>query len=114
MIVLTTSTSPQEIRFVPRQDVLSGKIIVTDKNTRTSTEIIVSFSVDGNYNSTTASFNLIEGGRYSLEIVSDFDDVIYRDTIICTDQSAHDRYNIQQGEYIQAETSDNSYVVIND
>jgi hypothetical protein len=40
--------------------------------------------------------------------------VIYRDTILCTDQQEYDKYDIQKGEYIQAETSDNEYVVVKD
>lgn len=113
MIVLTTSTDPQTITFVPREVILSGKLILTEKRTRDSIEVIATFQENGNYTESTNSFNLIEGVKYSLEVVSDSNDIVYRDMIKCTDQTEYDKYNTQEGDYIEAEVSDNKIVVIN-
>lgn len=144
MNVLTTSTENQTITFVPRSDVLAGRIILVEKDTRDTIVINASFSVVGNYTEAVASFNLVEDSRYSFTVISNSvefynrvlsdngtieslscvdeafyldgenEEVIYRGMIICTNQSEYDRYDIQQGEFVQANTSDNEYIVVND
>jgi len=144
MKVLTTSTQEQTITFVPRYDVSAGRLLLTNKNTRETEVIEAEFSSDNGYTIATATFNMYEAYRYSLTVISNivefenrvdidfgtleaascvdtalYNDgkeyyVIYRDTILCTDQEEYDRYDIQKGEYIQAETSDNGYVVVKD
>ena len=140
MKVLTTSTENQSIKFIPRKDLQAGRLILIDKDTRSATEIIPTFEKLSNQVELTASFNLTEGSRYAMTIVSssiDFCDrvvddngiiealscvdesfynegvfdVVYRDTVICTDQLESDKYNAQKGEYIQADTNDNKYVI---
>ena len=110
MKVLTTSTDNQSVKFIPRQEVTSGKILLTNKDTRDVLEVIPTFQTLSNQTELTASFNLTEGSRYTLTIVSN-DVVVYRDTVICTDQTDYDKYNAQKGEYVQANTNDNKYVI---
>ena len=99
---------------------------------------------DNGYINATSVFELYESYRYSLTVISNiveftnlvkedygtleaascvdtslYNDgneyyVIYRDTILCTDQTEYDKYDIQKGSYVQAETSDNGYVVVKD
>jgi hypothetical protein len=144
MIVLTTSTDAQTITFIPRKYLLAGKLVLTRKDERDVIILSAEFNRVDNYIDATAIFNLTEGSRYSLRVVSsssdffarveadygiieaedcvdDFldnsigsEEVLYRDIILCTDQTEYDRYNIQKGEYIEAETTDNEYVVVND
>lgn len=38
--------------------------------------------------------------------------VIYRDTILCTDQTEYDKYNEQEGEYVGQSQGDNKYIVL--
>ena len=144
MKVLTTSTEEQSITFIPRYDVSAGRLLVYNKNTRETVVVETEFSFDNGYVIATGFFDMKESYRYSLTVVSnivefenrvdtDFGNieaascidtylyndgneyyVIYRDTILCTNQSEYDKYDIQKGEYIQAETSDNGYVVVKD
>ena len=144
MKVLTTSTGEQSITFIPRHDVSAGRLLLFNKNTRETTVVEAEFSFDNGYVVATGLFNMYEAYRYSLTVISNivefenrvdldfgtleaascvdtylYNDgneyyVIYRDTILCTDQSEYDKYDIQKGEYIQAETSDNGYVVVKD
>lgn len=142
MKVLTTSTDEQVIKFIPRHDVVAGRFLLFNKNTRTTEVIEAEFSVVDGYVEATAIFNLQEAYRYSLTVISNivefqnsvesdngtleaancvdtylYNDgneyyVIYRDMILCTNQEEYDRYDTQKGDYIQAETTDNGYVVV--
>jgi len=144
MKVLTTSTQEQSITFIPRYNVSAGRLLLFNKNTRETEVVEATFTFDGGYTVATAVFNMSEAYRYSLTVISNIAEfenrvnidfgtleaascvdtklyndgneyyVIYRDTIICTDQEEYDRYDIQKGEYIQAQTSDNGYVVVKD
>ena len=144
MKVLTTSTEEQVIKFIPRHDVVAGRFLLFNKNTRTTEVIESEFNIVDGYIEATSIFNLYESYRYSLTVISNilefqegvdadngtleaancvdtflYEDgneyyVIYRDIILCTDQQEYDKYDIQKGDYVQADTSDNSYVVVKD
>ena len=144
MKVLTTSTEEQVIKFIPRHDVVAGRFLLFNKNTRTTEVIESEFNIVDGYIEATSVFNLYESYRYSLTVISNilefqegveadngtleaancvdtflYEDgneyyVVYRDVILCTDQQEYDKYDIQKGDYVQAETSDNSYVVVKD
>ena len=141
MIILRTDTDAQVIKFTPREYIISGKIVLVRKNERDAIIYPAEFSRVGNYMEASASFELTEGSRYSLIVVSSSleffnrvsedtgiaeavfcteqeisnaigeDDVYYRDIVLCTDQSEYDRYNVQKGDYVQANTNDNKYIV---
>ena len=111
MIILTTSASAQQLKFIPREYVASS-IIITDQDTNTPvTYTGVTFTTDRYYLKGDVTFNpvLIEGRFYTLEILNGTS-VIYRDMIFCTDQ-AKSIYSINDGVYIKHETT-NEYVVI--
>lgn len=46
------------------------------------------------------------------EDILEDDDVIYRDIILCTDQTEYDKYDAQKGEYVEPITDDNKYIVL--
>ena len=144
MKVLTTSTGEQVIKFIPRHDVVAGRFLLFNKNTRTTEVIESEFNIVDGYIEATSVFNLYESYRYSLTVISNilefqegvdadngtleaancvdtflYEDgneyyVIYRDIILCTDQQEYYKYDIQKGDYVQADTSDNGYVVVKD
>ena len=70
MIVLTTSTSPQIVYFVPREGSgNSDKIFLTDEQTNVTTTINISAYATGDYYHTaTATFGLKEGHTYVCKI----------------------------------------------
>jgi hypothetical protein len=47
-----------------------------------------------------------------IDEVTEDDDVIYRDIILCTDQTEYDKYDAQKGEYVEPITDDNKYIVL--
>ena len=111
MKILTTS-STQTIKFIPRHLVSSVVLTLTDKNTRTSTNIDVSVVNSDGYMSLTGSFNLKEGTNYSMKVVNQSGDVIYRDTIFCTNQTDYDKFDVHKDEYVTEDTYDNEFIVL--
>jgi hypothetical protein len=111
MKILTTS-SIQTIKFIPREAVSSVTLTLTNKNTRTSENVSVSVSNLDGYMSLTGSFSLIEGTNYSMKVVSQSGDVIYRDTIFCTDQTDFDKFDVHKDEYVTEDTFDNEFIVL--
>jgi DNA gyrase/topoisomerase IV subunit B len=111
MIILTTSASAQQLKFIPREYVASS-IVITDQDTNTPvTYTGVTFTTDRYYLKGNVTFNpvLIEGRFYTLEILNGAS-IVYRDMIFCTDQTKS-IYSINDGVYIKHETT-NEYVVI--
>jgi hypothetical protein len=111
MKILTTS-SIQTIKFIPREAVSSVTLTLTNKNTRTSENVSVSVSNLDGYMSLTGSFSLIEDTNYSMKVVSQSGDVIYRDTIFCTDQTDFDKFDVHKDEYVTEDTFDNEFIVL--
>jgi hypothetical protein len=137
MIVLTTSTNAQELKFIPR-NYAADSIVLTDEETNTSTTISATFTKESYYLKSDISFSLKKDKFYSLKVyksaVSDFvervtnDDgtvesqsciqidinkvLVYKDKIFCTDQVIKD-YSIHNGIYTQREST-NEYIVYNE
>jgi hypothetical protein len=136
MKILTTA-SVQSIKFIPRHLVSSVVLTLTDKNTRTSTNVGVSVVNSNGYMILTGSFDLKEGTNYSMEVstfVQDFENrlildggsleslgcitepilkkVIYRDTIFCTDQTDYNKFDVHKNEYVTEDTFDNEFIVL--
>ena len=111
MIILTTSATSQELKFIPREYAATG-FELTDQDTNTPvTYTGVTFTTDRYYLKGDVTFNpvLIEGRFYTLEALNGTS-VVYRDMIFCTDQ-AISTYSINDGVYTKHETT-NEYVVI--
>ena len=59
MIILTTSTSSQTFKIIPRSAPSSVTLNLTDKSKRTTSAVSVSVSNSNGYMSISGSFNLI-------------------------------------------------------
>ena len=112
MKILTTA-SVQSIKFIPREAASSVTLTLTNKNTRTSTNVGVGVSnSDGYMTLSSAAFSLIEGTNYSMEVANQSGDVIYRDTIFCTNQTDYDKFDVHKDEYVTEDTFDNEFIVL--
>jgi hypothetical protein len=111
MIILTTSATSQELKFIPREYAATG-FELTDQDTNTPvTYTGVTFTKDRYYLKGNVLFSplLIEGRFYTIKILNGTN-VVYRDMIFCTDQ-AISTYSINDGVYTKHETT-NEYVVL--
>jgi len=114
MKILTTSAT-QSIKFIPRG--VEGIVFLklTDKNTRTSTYVSVS-AVDSNgyMTLTGTTFALVENTNYSMTVFNGdvSGDVLYRDTIFCTNQTDFDKFDVHKDDYVTEDTFDNEFIVL--
>lgn len=111
MKILTT-TSIQTIKFIPRELVSAVTLTLTNKNTRTSFTVSVGVANSNGYMSLTGSFSLIENTNYSMEVTKASGDVIYRDTIFCTNQTDLDKFDVHKNDYVTEDTFDNEFIVL--
>jgi hypothetical protein len=137
MIILTTSTNAQELKFIPR-DYAADSIVLTDEETNTSTSIDATFSKDSYYLKSDISFSLKKDKFYTFKVYksaqSDFVErvtndngtiesqnciqtdinkvLVYNGRIFCTDQTVSD-YSINKNVYTQNEST-NEYIVYNE
>tara|TARA_A100000171_G_scaffold52692_1_gene72419 strand:+ start:11186 stop:11521 length:336 start_codon:yes stop_codon:yes gene_type:complete len=111
MHILTTTASNQSLKIIPRSDASSPTLTLTDKSKRKDTTVSVSKTTDGDYMVLTGSFSLVEGSQYAFR-VKDGSTEIYRGLIFCTDQTALDKYFINQGEYTSNQDHDNEFIVL--
>ncbi len=111
MKILTTSAT-QTIKFIPRELVSSVVLTLTNKNTRTSSTVSVSVVNSNGYMSITGSFSLVENTNYSMEVTNTSGDVIYRDTIFCTNQTDFDKFDVHKDDYVTEDTFDNEFIVL--
>jgi len=115
MKILTTSAT-QSIKFIPRTSNASGVILkLTNKNTRASFVVGVSAVNSNGYMTITGSaFALVENTNYSMEVLNDdgSGDVLYRDTIFCTNQTDFDKFDVHKDDYVTEDTYDNEFIVL--
>jgi len=133
MIILTTSTSEQTFRVIPR--IYPDEITVTlrdDSTNEATSTVIESLEWDNNndfwqladydwnftggvviengYLVISNTFALTENRFYDLTI-TDGSNVIYKDKVFCTDQGISD-YSVNDGVYTTENTYDNEYIII--
>jgi len=115
MKILTTSAT-QSIKFIPRASNASGVILrLTNKNTRGSFLVSVSAVNSNGYMTITGSaFALVENTNYSMMVLNDdgSGDVLYRDTIFCTNQTDFDKFDVHKDDYVTENTFDNEFIVL--
>lgn len=112
MIILTTSTDPQEVKYIPRTLVLGTCYYsLIDEAENTTTTGTVTTSLDRYYNLFTEAFTLIEGRTYILKVFSDSGRTvnIFIGKVFCTDQTVAD-YSINDGVYNERTTT-NEYAL---
>jgi hypothetical protein len=137
MIILTTSTNAQELKFIPRY-YASDYIVLTDEETNTSTNIDATFSKDSYYLKSNISLSLKKDKFYTFKVyksaLSDFVErvtndngtieaqnciqtdinkvLVYNGRIFCTDQKVSD-YSINKNVYTEHQSS-NEYIFYNE
>lgn len=110
MIILTTSTNAQELKFIPR-DYVADSIVLTDEQANTSSTISATFTKDGYYLKADISFTLVEDRFYTFNALNGTK-TIYKGRIFCTDQTVSD-YSINKNVYTEHEST-NEYIVYNE
>ena len=110
MIILTTSTNAQELKFIPR-DYVADSIVLTDEQTNTSSNISATFTKDGYYLKADISFALVEDRFYTFNALNG-SKTVYKGRIFCTDQTVSD-YSINKNVYTEHEST-NEYIVYNE
>tara|TARA_R100000278_G_scaffold84697_1_gene64792 strand:+ start:1329 stop:1676 length:348 start_codon:yes stop_codon:yes gene_type:complete len=112
---LTTSTSSQTLKIIPRTYASSVTLSVRDDSANTSVSYTVTPTKTGDYMVLDQAFALKEGRYYDLE-VKEGSDVIYKDKIFCTDQtvqqSTNNYYTINSGTYTTDTTYDNELILL--
>jgi len=114
MKILTTSAT-QSIKFIPR---VSASIVIlklTNKNTRISTAAgFTTVNSNGYMTITGNSFALVENTNYSMTVLNGdgSGDVLYRDTIFCTNQTDFDKFDVHKDDYVTEDTYDNGFIVL--
>ena len=111
MIILTTTTNAQELKFIPREYVASS-IVITDQDTnKPVTYAGLTFTKDKYYLKGNVTFSpvLVEGRFYTLKVLNG-SSIVYRDMLFCTDQTVS-TYSINKNVYTENVTT-NEYVVI--
>jgi len=118
MVVLTTSTSPQSFKVIPRSAQSSVTFELTDKSKRKTSAVTVSVANSNGYMTVTGTYVdaqskalLIEGRFYSF-VIKNSSTIIYRGTIFCTDQTNFNTFNVNSGEYTTENTYDNDYIIL--
>jgi len=111
MHILTTSTSSQSLKIIPRSDASSPTLTLTDKTKRKDSTVSVTKTSDGDYMVLSGAFSLVEGSQYAFR-VKDGSTEIYRGLIFCTDQTDLDKYFINKDEYTSNEDHDNEFIVL--
>lgn len=114
MKVLTTSTSNQTIKVIPREYVSPVTLKLRDDSTNEVTTATVSTTTDKDYMVISYSFSLVEGHFYDLTLLSGAD-VIYLDKIFCTDQTidqdTNNYYSVNKDEYV-SKSGNNDFIIL--
>ena len=111
MKILTTT--PSFIKFIPREAASSVTLTLTNKNTRTSETVSVGVTNSDGYMTVYSNIpTLVENTNYSMEVKNSSGDVIYRDTIFCTNQTDFDKFDVHKDDYVTEDTFDNEFIVL--
>ena len=111
MIILTTSATAQELKFIPRE-YSADSITIIDQDTNTPViYAALTFVKEKYYLKGNVVFSplLVEDRFYTLK-VSNGSDIVYRDMIFCTDQVIS-TFLINKDQFVKNVTT-NEYIVI--
>lgn len=120
MVIFTTSTGNQNLYFIPRVYLTTGvTLTLTDDITfDDATNTSATFTRQGDYiNGQVAFSDLKEDRFYTLRVKRNSDnEVLYKDKLFVTNQTLDqingDMYSINEGEYVEQQTSNNDYIVL--
>jgi hypothetical protein len=115
MKVLTTSTSDQTLKIIPREYVSTVTLKLRDDSTNEVTTLNdITTSTDKDYMLISYGFNLVEGHFYDLTILSG-SNIIYLDKIFCTDQTidqdTNNYYSVNKDEYV-SKSGNNDFIIL--
>lgn len=115
MKVLTTSSSDQTLKIIPRAYATNVTVKLKDDSTNVEASYDSATTTDKNYLVITDTFSLKEGRMYDMQVLEG-SDVIYRDKIFCTDQSVNQPtnayYKPNKDVYTTNDTYDNDYIYV--
>ena len=110
MKILSTSTSAQSIKIIPRDYQSTIDVILRDNSTNTSNTYSVATSTLGDYMTFYLTLALVENRFY--DMTCKFGSyVIYKDRIFCTDQVIAD-YTVNKDIYTTENTYNNDYIIL--
>ncbi len=116
MKILTTSTSNQTIKVVPREYVTTASLVLRDDSTDTETTTSVSPSQVGDYLQITNAYTLVESRFYDLTLKNSGGSVIYKDKIFCTDQTvnqtSNNYYSVNDSVFTTDTSYDDDYIIL--
>lgn len=110
MKILTTSTSAQTLKIIPREYKSNIDVILRDNSTNESTTYSVATSNIGDYMTFDLTLSLVENRFYDMTCKFG-SDVIYKDKIFCTDQVIAS-YTVNENQYTTENTYDNDYIIL--
>ena len=123
MQVITSSTSPQEIKVIPRYEPTSTIRYILrseDENKEFDRQSLSAgnFTYSNGYLTFNIQYNttprLVEGQFYQLTIeeTASPNRLIYRGKLYCTDQSVLPKFTTQEDEFDEYEDNNNEFVII--
>ena len=110
MKILTTSTSAQTLKIIPRDYQANIDVVLRDNSTNTSTTYSVATSTSGDYMTFDLTLSLVENRFYDMTCKFG-SNVIYKDKIFCTDQVVAD-YTVNKSQYTTENSYDNDYIIL--
>lgn len=116
MKVLTTSSSEQIFKVVPREYVTSSTLEIRDESSNTTQSYSITNTTDGDFLNVPATLSLKEGRYYQMTLKKTDGTVIYRDKIFCTDQgidqTQDETYSVNNNIYTSDTSYDDEFVII--
>ena len=118
MKILTTSSSAQTIKVIPREYITSGTLTIRDDTSNTSKNYSITASTvdDDLVFNVTFSPVLAEGLYYDMTLKNSSSKIIYKDKIFCTDQTINQTnnnyYTVNSGVYTTENSYDDDYITV--
>ena len=115
MIILKPIVTAQTITIVPRvNDYDSLSIALTNESTNTTVLLSPSVTQLIGHLELTAIYNILEGTFYTIMVTlsADPEAIIYRGRVYCTAQTDLLKYTLNEGQYVEPTTNNNSYIII--
>ena len=118
MKILTTSSSAQTIKVIPREYITSGTLSLRNDTTNVDKDYSISPSTVDDDLVFTVTFNpvLQEGLYYDFTLKNTSSKIIYKDKIFCTDQTinqtTNNYYTVNSGVYTTENSFDDDYITI--
>ena len=111
MKILLESAVPQVFGFIPRAYETKVNYTLQNESTNVDTTFTnIDAATSGAYLEITEVFDLKEGVFYNIDITKTDNTLIFRGRIFCTNQNI-DTFSMNDGEFVEDTTKDNTYVI---